>query len=370
MQLCLALLRAHNVRSERGEHAPRRQKCRYLIDGMVQLAHHERLRKQIACQGAGEDAEVLAHHCYRVAFFVVGLSHLTIGVLYIEHAPAVVAYAKRCRATACGTHGLRCKCRCASCPSNMLQLLVDGSQKARVLRPRHRVGYCGIWRHNAPARDGLADHGVRCAAATVCGLVCNGHHHFAVDIIGLAQLDTRWCLRKAENLAERQAIARNVRPQGKALQRNLSLAAERLFCGGPAAVEVSARQTSVDQRLAHRDAWALQTMVAILLKAAARDAAPRRVRYHANSVVADAQAHNGQHAGCARRIEMGVVAGGALARDQQHVGVLVSPPVCIFHHVEVVIEYAAAFHVALAKPKGEVHGRGSGPRVVCLCVHH
>ena len=134
VQLCLALPRAHNVRGERGEHASRRQKCRYLIDGMVQLAHHERLREQIACQGAGEDAEVLAHHCYRVAFFVVGLPHLAIGVLYIERAPAVVAYAKRCRATACGTHGLRCKCRCASRPSNMLQLLVDGSQKARVLR--------------------------------------------------------------------------------------------------------------------------------------------------------------------------------------------------------------------------------------------
>ena len=94
------------------------------------------------------------------------------------------------------------------------------------------------------------------------------------------------------------------------------------------------------------------------------------MRYHANSVVAYAQAHNGQYAGCARRIEKGVVAGGALARDQQHVGVLVSPPVCIFHHVEVVIEYAVALHVALAKPKGEVHGRGSGPRAVCLCVHH
>ena len=48
---------------------------------MVQLAHHERLREQIACQGAGEDAEVLAHHCYRVAFFVVGLSHFAVGVL-------------------------------------------------------------------------------------------------------------------------------------------------------------------------------------------------------------------------------------------------------------------------------------------------
>ena len=274
VQLCLALLRAHNVRGERGEHASRRQKCRYLIDGMVQLAHHERLREQIACQGAGEDAEVLAHHCYRVAFFVVGLSHLAIGILYIEHAPAVVAYAKRCRATACGTHGLRCKCRCSSRPSNMLQLLVDGSQKARMLWPRHRVGYCGIWWHNAPTRDGLADHGIRCAATTVCSFVCNGHHHFAVDILGYAQLDARWRLRKAENLAERQAVARNVRPQGKAFQRNLGLAAERLLCGGSAAVEVGARQTSVDQRLAHRDTRALQAMVAILLQAAARDAAP------------------------------------------------------------------------------------------------
>ena len=145
VQLCLALLGTHNVRGERGEHASRRQKCRYLIDGMVQLAHYERLREKIACQGAGEDAEVLAHHCYRVAFFVVGLSHLAVGVLYIEYAPAVVAYAKRCRATACGTHGLRCKCRCASRPSNMLQLLVDGGQKARVLRPRHRTGYRGVW---------------------------------------------------------------------------------------------------------------------------------------------------------------------------------------------------------------------------------
>ena len=241
---------------------------------MVQLAHHERLREQIACQGAGEDAEVLAHHCYRVAFFVVGLSHLAIGVLYIEHAPAVVTYTKRCRATACGTHGLRRKCRRASRPSNMLQLLVDGGQKARVLRPRHRTGYRGVWWHNTPARNGLADHGVRCAAATVCSLVRNGHHHFAVDIFGLAQLDARRCLWKAENLAERQAVARNVRPQGKALQRNLSLAAECLFCGGSAAVEVGTRQTPVDQRLAHRDARALQAMVAILLQAAARNAAP------------------------------------------------------------------------------------------------
>ena len=262
------------MRGECGEHASRRQKRRYLIDGMVQLAHHERLREQIACQGAGEDAEVLAHYRHRVAFFVVGLSHLAIGVLYIEHAPAVVAYAKRCWATACGTHGLRCKCRCASRPRNMLQLLVDSCQKARVLRPRHRVGYCGIWRHNAPARDRLADHGVRCAAATVCGLVRNGHHHFAVDILGLTQLDTRRCLRKAEDLTERETVARNIRPQGKAFQRNLSLAAERLFCGDSAAVEVGTRQTPVDQRLAHRDARALQTMVAILLQAAARNAAP------------------------------------------------------------------------------------------------
>ena len=171
-------------------------------------------------------------------------------------------------------------------------------------------------------------------------------------------------------MAERQAVAQIIRPQGKAFQCNLSLAAERLLCGGSVAVEVGARQTSVDKCLAHRDAWALQAMVAILLKAAARDAAPRRVRYHANSVVTYAQAHNGQYAGCARRIEKGVVAGGALARDQQHVGVLVSSSVRIFHHVEVVIVYAVALHVALAKPKGEVHGRGSGPRVVCLCVHH
>ena len=274
VQLRLALLGTHNVRGERGEHASRRQKCRYLIDGMVQLAHHERLREQIACRGAGEDAEVLAHHCYRVAFFVVGLSHLAIGVLYIEHAPAVVAYAKRCRATACGTHGLRCKCRCASRPSNMLQLFVDGGQKARVLRPWHRMGYRGVRRHNAPARNGLANHGVRCAAATVCGLVRNGHHHFTVDILGLAQLDTRRCLRKAENLAERQAVAQIIRPQGEALQRNLSLAAERLFCGGSAAVEVGTRQAPVDKCLAHRDTRALQAMVAILLQAAARDAAP------------------------------------------------------------------------------------------------
>ena len=135
-------------------------------------------------------------------------------------------------------------------------------------------------------------------------------------------------------------------------------------------MEVGTRQAPVDQRLAHRDTRALQAMVAILLQAAARDAAPRRVRHHANSAVAYAQAHNGQYAGCARRIEKGVVAVGALARDQQHVGVLVSSSVRIFHHVEVVIEYAVALHVALAKPKGEVHGRGSGPRAVCFCMYH
>ena len=94
------------------------------------------------------------------------------------------------------------------------------------------------------------------------------------------------------------------------------------------------------------------------------------MRHHANSVVAYARAHNGQYAGCARRIEKGVVTGGALARDQQHVGVLVSPAVRIFHHVEVVIVYAVALHVALAKAKGEVHGRGGRPRAVCLCVYH
>ena len=94
------------------------------------------------------------------------------------------------------------------------------------------------------------------------------------------------------------------------------------------------------------------------------------MRHHANSAVAYAQAHNGQYAGCARRIEKGVVAVAALARDQQHVGVLVSSSVRIFHHVEVVIVYTVALHVALAKPKGKVHGRGSGPRAVCLCVHH
>ena len=94
------------------------------------------------------------------------------------------------------------------------------------------------------------------------------------------------------------------------------------------------------------------------------------MRHHAGLVITYAQAHDGQYAGCACRIEKGVVAVGALARDQQHVGVLVSPPVRIFHHVEVVIVYAVALHVALAKPKGEVHGRGGGPRAVCPCVHH
>ena len=94
------------------------------------------------------------------------------------------------------------------------------------------------------------------------------------------------------------------------------------------------------------------------------------MRHHADFVITYAQAHNGQHAGCACRIEKSVVAGGALARDQQYVGILVSSTVRIFHHVEVVIVYAVALHVVLAKPKGKVHGRGSGPRAVCLCVHH
>ena len=94
------------------------------------------------------------------------------------------------------------------------------------------------------------------------------------------------------------------------------------------------------------------------------------MRHHANSAVAYAQAHDGQYAGRACRIEKGVVAVGALARDQQHVGVLVFSSVRIFHYVEVVIVYAVALHVALAKPKGKVHGRGSGPRAVCLCVYH
>ena len=66
----------------------------------------------------------------------------------------------------------------------------------------------------------------------------------------------------------------------------------------------------------------------------------------------------------------GVVAVRALARDQQHVSVLVFSSVRIFHYVEVVIEYAVALHVALAKPKGKVHGHGGRPRAVCLCVHH
>ena len=94
------------------------------------------------------------------------------------------------------------------------------------------------------------------------------------------------------------------------------------------------------------------------------------MRHHANSVVAYAQAHDGQYAGCACRIEKGTIAVASLARDQQRVGVPVSSSVRIFHHVEVVIVYAVALHVALAKPKGKVHGRGSGPRAVCLCVHH
>ena len=135
-------------------------------------------------------------------------------------------------------------------------------------------------------------------------------------------------------------------------------------------MEIGARQTSVDKRLAYCDTRTLQAMVAVLLQAAARDAAPRRVRYHTNFAIAYAQAHNGQYAGCACRIEPGCVAFGALSRDQQYVGVLVFFPVRIFHHVEVVIEYAVALHVALAKPKGEVHGRGSGPRAVCLCMYH
>lgn len=195
----------------------------------------------------------------------------------------------------------------------MLQLLVDGCQKARMLRPRYHARHRGVRRHDAPTRNRLTDDGVRCATAALCGFVCNGYHHFAVDVLGCAQLDARWCLRKAENLTEREAVARHIRPQGKAFQRDLSLAAQRLLCGGPAAVEIGARQTSVDKRLAHRDTRTLQTMVTVLLQAAARDAAPRRVRYHAGSVVAYAQAHNGQYAGCARRIEMGVVAAGALA---------------------------------------------------------
>ena len=94
------------------------------------------------------------------------------------------------------------------------------------------------------------------------------------------------------------------------------------------------------------------------------------MRHHAGLVITYAQAHNGQYAGCARRIEKSVVTGGALARDQQYVGVLVSSSVRIFRHVEVVIVYAVALHVALAKPKGKVHGRGGRPRAVRLCMHH
>ena len=94
------------------------------------------------------------------------------------------------------------------------------------------------------------------------------------------------------------------------------------------------------------------------------------MRHHADLVITYAQAHDGQYAGCARRIEKGVVAVGALARDQQLVSVLVSSSVRIFHYVEVVIEYAVALHVALAKAQGEVHGHGGRPRAVCLCVHH
>ena len=81
MQLRLALLATHNVRGERRKHAARRQKRRYLIDGMVQLAEHERLREQIVYQGACEHAEMLAHHRHRLAFFVVGLPHFAVGVL-------------------------------------------------------------------------------------------------------------------------------------------------------------------------------------------------------------------------------------------------------------------------------------------------
>ena len=184
---------------------------------------------------------MLAHYRHRLAFFVVGLSHLAVGVLYVHHAPAVVARAERRRATAHGAHGLRRKCRRASCPSNMLQLLVDGSQKARVLRPRYHVRHRGIRRHDAPACNRLTDDGVRCATTTACSLVCNGHHHFAVDILGRAQLDARRCLRKAENLTEREAVARQIRPQGKALEHDFCLGAQRLLGGGPAAMEIGAR---------------------------------------------------------------------------------------------------------------------------------
>ena len=93
------------------------------------------------------------------------------------------------------------------------------------------------------------------------------------------------------------------------------------------------------------------------------------MRYHANFAITYAQTHNGQYAGCACRIEPGCVAFGALSRDQQYVGVLVSSPVRIFHHVEVVIEYAVALHVALAKAQGEVDRHGRGPRAVCLRVY-
>ena len=252
----------------------------------------------------------------------------------------------------------------------MLQLLVDGCQKARMLRPRHRMWHRSVRRHNTPARDRLTNHGVRCAAATVCGLVCNRHHHFAVNVLGRAQLDARRCLRKAENLTERQAVARNVRPQGKALQCNLRLAAERLFCCGPAAVEVGTRQAPVDKRLAHCDTRALQTMVAVLLQAAARDAAPRRVRYHADSTIVYAQAHDGQYACRTRRIETSVVAGRTFARDEQHISVRAPRAVRIFHHIKVVIEHAVALHVALAKPKGEVNRCGGGPYAVRLRMNH
>ena len=67
--------------------------------------------------------------------------------------------------------------------------------------------------------------------------------------------------------------------------------------------------------------------------------------------------------GCCRRR--------ALARDQQHVSVLVSPPVCIFHHFEVVIEYAVALHVALAKPKGRSTGVGADHvPFAFVCTNH
>ena len=81
MQFCLALLSAHDVRGKRREHASGGQKRRYLINGVLQLAEHERLREQIVDQGAGEDAEMLAHYRHRLAFFVVGLPHFAVGVL-------------------------------------------------------------------------------------------------------------------------------------------------------------------------------------------------------------------------------------------------------------------------------------------------